>query len=70
MMLVLNKHMPNMGYLVNLMMNLEATGDLNFDQLNNIMEFLVSLKEPIAISLILSLVFSQIPLCALLYFSG
>lgn len=70
MMLVLNKYMPNMEYLVNLMMNLEATGDLNFDQLNEMMEFLVGLKEPLAISLILSLVFSQIPLCALLYFSG
>ena len=34
------------------------------------MEFLVSLKEPIAISLILSFVFSEIPLCAMIYFSG
>lgn len=70
MMLVLNKHMPNMGYLVNLMMNLETIGELDFNQLNKIMEFLVSLKEPIAISLILSLVFSEIPLCAMIYFSG
>ena len=70
MMLVLNKYMPNMEYLVDLMMNIEAAGELNFDQLNNIMEFLVSLKEPIAISLILSFVFSQIPLCAMIYFSG
>lgn len=70
MMLVLNKHMPNMEYLVNLMLNIEATGDLNFDQLNEMVEFLVSLKEPLAISLILSLVFSEIPLCAMIYFSG
>lgn len=70
MMLVLNKHMPNMGYLVNLMMNLETIGELDFKQLNKIMEFLVSLKEPIAISLILSFVFSEIPLCAMIYFSG
>ena len=70
MMLVLNKHMPNMEYLVDLMLNLEATGDLNFDQLNEMVEFLVSLKEPLAISLILSFVFSEIPLCAMIYFSG
>ena len=39
-------------------MNLENIGELDFNQLNKIMEFLVSLKEPIAISLILSFVTS------------
>ena len=68
--LVLANHLPNFDYIIDFATQLETTEQLNFDDLNHLFEFISSLKEPIFVSLMLGIVFNQLPLYAMVFLSS